>query len=222
MAYDDLVFTTLTAGEEPVFHLVIQGPRDGYRAYAASVNTGLEQLIQNDVVLNDNLSLIQSNLNRLPAQSASYTYLYTNMNGMFLSTYWRISATDTVPMLNTNSLSATSNPVYLQIPAGPLTFNIKGFGMYICGGTSLVDVPTTMPTIGLWTRSNSGVGALTQVSTTITDTTVSLAEYLDYHIVSSNVLTQAGVNGNEYFLRITGDDGAVGMRVMKAYMIISI
>jgi hypothetical protein len=208
MAYDDLYTQTLT-GANTNFSSTIQGPVDGYRAFADSVNNGLQRLISNDVYM-------KAGVDQLPAQTNSYTYLWANLGGaVYNNTVWSYNVGTIVSIAETSSYTS---PLYFPILGVPINCVIKGFGCYLKGNVSSA-LPANMPTISLMRRGFSD--SLFTNDLTITDSTADWNEYNTIHIVSSNVLSLSTTNGQEHWLKITGSEDSNATNVYKAYMIIA-
>jgi len=211
MAYDDLVFTTLT-GLNSDFSSTASGARDGYRAYAATVNTGLQRLISNDVYM-------QHGLSRLPGQSQDLYRIYADIGSGLAASSWQPIATSTLPTSQrTTATNSYSNPVWVKFPDVPTCeiYNIE----YIAACPLATQLPSSSPFGQLWSRPAASVLAadMTLLATFANNPTV-LATYQQTHrAYTATFASSALTNGTEYWLALHGDPTTSGYVIYKAWI----
>jgi hypothetical protein len=207
MGYDDLVTKILTGVDTPYFNLTTEGPLENYRAYAETMNRGLQKLINNDVYL----------------KKAIFTgRIYLDLiNGYAMSTAWSNDPSAwggaTYPMFSQVS-SNNSNPLLFDItqllPLGK-PFTVTGFGMYI-QGKSHTEIPYVLPNIGLGYvpqfATSRSAETVVELYASIFDTSADLATYETLHAVSATglgtQLTRGGTTDDtylRYYIRILGE-----------------
>lgn len=205
MSYDEVKTQTITGTS--TWSATVQGPVDGYRAYATTVNTGLQTLINNDNYLEDRTS----RLRWLPGQTGSLCTLFVDLVSCFgdedTHNVYSIRAYDTsankVPPRVYAQMSEDS-PLWFRMPWLPAYAKIKNvyFNLMCPAAGSL---PTNMPTFDLVRKYMApGVETLTTIAV-VTDASADISTFNGLHAASVENINIKTYPSFEYFIRFHKD-----------------
>jgi len=210
MSYDEVKTQTLTGTS--VWTPSVQGPVDGYRAYAETVNTGFQTLINNDIYLSNRTSRISN----LQGESDSLCTLYADIASCFgdndVDNVYEIighnTNADKVPPRVYAQMSDDS-PLWFQCPWFPEFSIIKDvYFSLLCPSASVL--PTNMPVFDI-IRYQSSTDVMTTVGT-VTDASSSLIVFNGIHTASAEDINIT-VQSDEYFIKFHKDISYPGVYI---------
>lgn len=202
MSFDEVKTQTLTGSA--TYSGTVQAPVDGYRAYASTVYTGLQELINNDVYFSQNDIRNTDQIVLVPVSSGATYIDYSSTNGagwLQNATYNRMEQVDITK----------SKYCWFDLPYHyNTTAYVKSIEVGLLGEAGHGALPSNMPYFALQ-NENITTGVIAARVGTTYDTSASTAIYEAYHIVSATYSSGSRLQINPSLYRsvlvIEGESG---------------